>query len=274
MPSFDIVSQVDRQEVRNAVEQANKEITNRFDFKGSDARVEQTELLLTVYADDEFKLNQVMDVLRARLAKRNVDVRCLEPGGVELLQLLLQAGFDLLGPLRGRARRAAPELIAAAAQPRADQLFGHLDVALHAEMPAERISLVLAVRVLQHPRRAGRDAESLAMPVERFERLQLAQPVARHRVVGDAHLAPADLPDGAGAHRAAEGLRHQLPAEAMADRRDVLAHGVADQLQHRRYPGQRVVDAHRPAHQREARESRSVARHPLPGVERAQLAWN
>ena len=83
MPSFDIVSQVDRQEVRNAVEQANKEITNRFDFKGSDARIEQSELLLTVYADDEFKLNQVTDVLRARLSKRNVDVRCLEPGGVE-----------------------------------------------------------------------------------------------------------------------------------------------------------------------------------------------
>ncbi len=83
MPSFDIVSQVDRQEVKNAVEQANKEITNRFDFKGSDARVEQSELLLTVYADDEFKLNQVTEVLRARLSKRNVDVRCLEPGGVE-----------------------------------------------------------------------------------------------------------------------------------------------------------------------------------------------
>ncbi|TMH83431.1 MAG: YajQ family cyclic di-GMP-binding protein [Betaproteobacteria bacterium] len=83
MPSFDIVSQVDRQEVKNAVEQANKEITNRFDFKGSDARIEQSELLLTVYADDEFKLNQVTDVLRARLSKRNVDVRCLEPGGVE-----------------------------------------------------------------------------------------------------------------------------------------------------------------------------------------------
>ena len=83
MPSFDIVSQVDRQEVKNAVEQANKEVSNRYDFKGSDARVEQNELALTVYADDEFKLGQVMDVLRARLAKRNVDVRCLEPGTVE-----------------------------------------------------------------------------------------------------------------------------------------------------------------------------------------------
>jgi cyclic-di-GMP-binding protein len=83
MPSFDIVSQVDHQEVKNAVEQTNKEITNRFDFKGSDARVEQAELALTVYADDEFKLGQVLDVLRGRLAKRNVDVRSLEPGAVE-----------------------------------------------------------------------------------------------------------------------------------------------------------------------------------------------
>src|ERR687896_2615149 len=83
MPSFDIVSQVNEQEVKNAVEQTNKEITNRYDFKGSDARVEQAELDLSVFADDEFKLGQVMDVLRARLAKRNVDVRCLEPGTVE-----------------------------------------------------------------------------------------------------------------------------------------------------------------------------------------------
>jgi uncharacterized protein YajQ (UPF0234 family) len=83
MPSFDIVSQVNEQEVKNAVEQTNKEITNRYDFKGSDARVELTKLDLTVFADDEFKLGQVMDVLRQRLAKRSVDVRCLESGSIE-----------------------------------------------------------------------------------------------------------------------------------------------------------------------------------------------
>jgi uncharacterized protein YajQ (UPF0234 family) len=83
MPSFDIVSQVNAQEVKNAVEQANKEIQNRYDFKGSDARIEQKELALTAFADDEFKLGQVMDVLRARLTKRGVDVRCLELGAVE-----------------------------------------------------------------------------------------------------------------------------------------------------------------------------------------------
>ena len=83
MPSFDIVSQVNQQEVKNAIEQTNKEISTRFDFKGSDARVELKELELTVYADDEFKLGQVMDVLRGRLSKRNVDVRSLEPGTIE-----------------------------------------------------------------------------------------------------------------------------------------------------------------------------------------------
>ena len=97
MPSFDIVSDVNRQEVKNAVEQANKEITNRYDFKGSDARIEQAELDLTVYADDQFKLGQVMDVLRARLAKRSVDVRCLEPGTLEKI-----SGDKLKQPLKVR----------------------------------------------------------------------------------------------------------------------------------------------------------------------------
>lgn len=83
MPSFDIVSEVNQVEVRNAVDQCNKEVTNRFDFKGSDARVEIGENVLTVFADDEFKLGQVRDVLTAKLSKRGVDVRCLEPGAAE-----------------------------------------------------------------------------------------------------------------------------------------------------------------------------------------------
>ncbi|MBS0424135.1 MAG: YajQ family cyclic di-GMP-binding protein [Proteobacteria bacterium] len=83
MPSFDIVSEVDKQEVRNAVDQVNKEVSARFDFKGSDARVEQSDYQLTVFADDEFKLEQVLDILRTRLTKRNVDVRCLEKSQLE-----------------------------------------------------------------------------------------------------------------------------------------------------------------------------------------------
>ena len=78
MPSFDIVSEVNKVELKNAIEQANKEIANRFDFKGSDARIEQKELELTLFADDDFKLGQVRDVLFAKLAKRGVDVRFLD----------------------------------------------------------------------------------------------------------------------------------------------------------------------------------------------------
>ena len=85
MPSFDIVSEVNYVEIRNAVEQCNKEVSNRFDFKGSDARVEinEKEQSLAVFADDEFKLRQVRDVLTGKLAKRGVDIRALEPGKME-----------------------------------------------------------------------------------------------------------------------------------------------------------------------------------------------
>jgi len=83
MPSFDIVSDMNQVEVRNAVDQANKEITNRFDFKGSDARVEYADKVLTLFADDDFKLKQVTDVLLGKFAKRSVDVRALKYGDPE-----------------------------------------------------------------------------------------------------------------------------------------------------------------------------------------------
>ena len=85
MLSFDIVSEVNQVEVHNALDQANKEITNRFDFKGSDARIElnEKEKNLTLYADDNFKLDQVRDVLTGKLAKRGVDVRCLDSKEIE-----------------------------------------------------------------------------------------------------------------------------------------------------------------------------------------------
>ena len=83
MPSFDITSEVNKVELKNAIDQSNKEVTNRFDFKGSDARIEQNELQLTVYAGDDFKLKQVMDVFQGKCAKRGVDVRALDPKDAE-----------------------------------------------------------------------------------------------------------------------------------------------------------------------------------------------
>ena len=83
MPSFDVVSEVDKQELKNAVDQTNKEVSTRFDFKGSDARVEQKEFVLTVFADDDFKLDQVKDVLNNKLVKRNIDIRTVDAGEIQ-----------------------------------------------------------------------------------------------------------------------------------------------------------------------------------------------
>jgi uncharacterized protein YajQ (UPF0234 family) len=101
MPSFDIVSEVNLVEVHNALDQANKEISTRFDFKGSDARVEQAEKSLTLYADDDFKLKQVTDVLIGKLTKRQVDIRALEYGVIEKISgnkvkqvVTVRAGVD------------------------------------------------------------------------------------------------------------------------------------------------------------------------------------
>ena len=80
MPSFDILCEANAVELKNAVDTANKEIANRYDFKGSDARFElkEKEHEITAFADDEFKLGQVRDVLLAKMAKRGVDARFLK----------------------------------------------------------------------------------------------------------------------------------------------------------------------------------------------------
>ena len=83
MPSFDITSEVNKVELRNAIDQCNKEVANRFDFKGSDARIEQSEFTLSIYAEDDFKLKQMMDVFTGKCAKRGVDVRALELKDIE-----------------------------------------------------------------------------------------------------------------------------------------------------------------------------------------------
>ncbi len=80
MPSFDTVLDPDLVEVRNAVDQAGKEIGTRFDFKGSSSKVELKDKEITLFADNEFQLGQVLDILIAKLTKRNVDARFLDRG--------------------------------------------------------------------------------------------------------------------------------------------------------------------------------------------------
>lgn len=78
MPSFDVISEVDKHELTNAVDQANRELSNRFDFKGTDAKFELDKLVIKVQAPSEFQLQQMQDILRARLVARHIDTRCLE----------------------------------------------------------------------------------------------------------------------------------------------------------------------------------------------------
>ena len=83
MPSFDTVSEVDLQEVTNAVDQANREVGNRYDFKGSCARVEHTDNQVKLQADNEFQLNQVKDIVHKKLAQRGIDLGSLDKGKLE-----------------------------------------------------------------------------------------------------------------------------------------------------------------------------------------------
>lgn len=83
MPSFDVVSELNFQEVDNALHAAVKEITTRYDFKGSKATMKREEGKITLLAEDEYKLGQMLDLLTARLVKRGIDLKALELGKVE-----------------------------------------------------------------------------------------------------------------------------------------------------------------------------------------------
>ncbi len=100
MPSFDIVSEVDHHELSNAIDQANREIGTRYDFKGSDARIEQSENQLTLSTESEFQIKQMTPILKEKLSKRGIDVSCLEFSDVVEMnkrarqQVLVREGLD------------------------------------------------------------------------------------------------------------------------------------------------------------------------------------
>ena len=84
MPSFDVVSEVDSHELTNAVDQANREVGNRFDFKGTDAKFELSDSTVTLTAPAEFQLQQMMDILQTKMSKRDIDITCLEVAEPEI----------------------------------------------------------------------------------------------------------------------------------------------------------------------------------------------
>ncbi|MBI3773540.1 MAG: YajQ family cyclic di-GMP-binding protein [Gammaproteobacteria bacterium] len=100
MPSFDVVSEVNMHEVDNAVDQANREVGTRFDFKDSNARYERVEAQVNLTAQSEFQLQQMLDIIRTKLAKRGVDTGCLDVKEVEISgrearqQIILRQGIS------------------------------------------------------------------------------------------------------------------------------------------------------------------------------------
>lgn len=100
MPSFDIVSRIDRHELTNAVDQANREVSNRFDFKGTGSRVESVDDKLVLIAPAKFQVNQVMDILQNKMSKRGIDLKCLqydeirETASDARLEITLRQGID------------------------------------------------------------------------------------------------------------------------------------------------------------------------------------
>lgn len=100
MPSFDIVSELDMHEVTNAVDQANRELQMRYDFKGVDARFEHTEASVVLQAEVDFQLQQMLDVLKTKMTGRKIDVRCLEIKDPETAnmrarqEVILKQGLD------------------------------------------------------------------------------------------------------------------------------------------------------------------------------------
>ena len=82
MPSFDVVSEIDQHELTNAIDQANREINNRFDFKGTDSKIETVDNSLTIISSSEFQVKQIQDILETKITKRGIDIRCLEYGEI------------------------------------------------------------------------------------------------------------------------------------------------------------------------------------------------
>ena len=100
MPSFDVVSEFDRHELNNAIDQANREVATRFDFKGTDSKFEHNEDTVVLHSQSEFQLQQMLDILYSKLGKRGIDVACLEVKEPEIAlnharqNVILRHGLD------------------------------------------------------------------------------------------------------------------------------------------------------------------------------------
>src|SRR5712691_7345658 len=177
----------------------------------------------------------------------SLSLQSLDPALVEANGDFVERAHALVEPLehllRGLHRRPGlgDKFLFPVFAPGADQPGGHLDVALHAQMPAERERLVRAIRARRDLGRLRRDGEGLAVPVKTGKLAGRAEPLARQRVVLDRDGAPADFLHGIARHFSAQGFRDELPAEAVAEHRNIFVGRLVYETEHPGNPRQLVV---------------------------------
>ena len=108
MPSFDVVSEVDRHELTNAIDQMNREVSNRFDFKGSDSKIVLKDNAMNVEAANEFQIKQMHDIIYKKLASRKIDTACLKLGDIEERGM---RAYQVINVLEGVDKELAKKIV-------------------------------------------------------------------------------------------------------------------------------------------------------------------
>ena len=224
---------------------------------------------------DDLAGRDLVDELIGERADRHVSGAARGPARVHVVGQRVQRGkarieiaSDVGGGLRGGAR-GRRQLGRAGREPRLDQLMRHLDVALEADVPAvDDVGLVRIEGVAEHARRARGHRERVVVPLECREPRPAAEPCGLRGLVCRLHLDPADLVHRRTRHRRIERLGEELPAEAVAEHRDLLRDRRPQERADRRDPRQRIVDAHRTTHQRDAAVRSGLGGHARALVQR------
>ena len=157
MPSFDVVSEIDSHELANAVDQANREVSQRFDFRGTGANFELAEHLITLHAQVDFQLKQMLDILKLKLAKRGIDIVCLEPGEPEIALNAAKQNLVLRHGIDAESGRKLQRLIKDS-KLKIQALEEQLPVAVNVVHDAEARQRPFACQVREHHRRFAFEA--------------------------------------------------------------------------------------------------------------------
>ena len=153
MPSFDIVSEVDAHELQNAIDQTNREIANRFDLKSTSAKVEQDAYQLVIVADAEFHISQVLTILQGKLAKRGIDIDCLQ---LDEIETTINAAKQPITVRHGIDKEVARKLV---------QQIKEMKIKLQAQIQQDQVRV------------SGKKRDDLQTAIAKMKELSYGQPL-------------------------------------------------------------------------------------------------